>query len=83
MPTKITLPDGRVIEATPVDIEESIERWSEVKLGDGTVVKLKLALISADRTDQYDLMGNPIYNFNFAPVIALGSVPDNLKRRTN
>lgn len=78
---KVMLPDGRVVDAVEVGIDETVERWTEVKLADGTIMKVKLAVISAARTDQYDTQGNPIYNFNFSPVVVVGEVPASLKRK--
>ena len=81
---KMTLQDGRVVDGDEVSIDETTERWSEIKLSDGTVARVKMTVISAARADnEYDPMGFPIYNFNMAPTIAIASVPDRLKKRRN
>jgi hypothetical protein len=81
---KIPLPDGRVVDGVEVGIDESTERWSEVKLSDGSVVRIKITIVSAARAEnEYDQHGMPIYNFNMAPVMAVTSVPDNLKKPRN
>jgi hypothetical protein len=38
-PIKATLKDGTVVDASDVPVAESIERWSEFKLEDGTVLR--------------------------------------------
>jgi hypothetical protein len=80
---KVTLPGGEVVDAVPVDIVETTERWSDAKLSDGSVVRIKLALISVSRTPLFDQQGNPVYNFNFTPVLAVAEVPAHLKRKPN
>jgi hypothetical protein len=80
--TKVTLPTGEIVDGFEVPVEESIERWSEVKLEDGTVIRLKVSMISAVRVPgQYDHIGNPMYVMNMTPTIAIFSVPDNLRKK--
>ena len=85
MPSKIkvALPDGRVVEGVNVAVEETTERWSEVKLADGTILRVKMTVVGAVRTDTFDLAGNPTYSLNMAPVIAVIEVPANLKKQAN
>ena len=35
---------GREVEATPVEINQSSEKWNEYLMEDGTVLKMKLVL---------------------------------------
>jgi hypothetical protein len=77
---KVPLPTGG--EGTNVQVEESAERWSEFKLGDGTVVRAKVTMMSAVRLDnQYDQLGNPMYVTNLTPIMVIVSVPDTLKKK--
>jgi hypothetical protein len=76
-PVKMTLPDGKVVDGVEVDIDETLERWTEVKLADGTVVRVKLTVLTAQRAVRdYDPQGQPWYTLNMAPVVAVVSIPD-------
>jgi hypothetical protein len=78
----VMLPTGGIGEGVEVPVEESIERWSEIKLEDGTIIRLKVTMISAVRIPgQYDQIGNPMYVMNMAPTIAIVSVPENLRKK--
>jgi hypothetical protein len=80
--TRVTLPTGQIADGIEVPIEESIERWSEIKLEDGTIIRVKTSVISAVRVPgQYDQMGNPMYVMNMAPTIAILSVPEELRKK--
>jgi len=71
---------GQMVAASEVPIEESTERWTEVKLEDGTVFRIKPTVLSATRLEgHYDQEGNPFYLIKNAPVIALVQVPDHLR----
>ena len=81
---KMALPDGRVVDGTEVPIDETTERWSDVKLSDGTILRIKLAVISAVRANgAFDPQGNPMYSLNMTPVMAILSVPPNLRQKGN
>jgi hypothetical protein len=78
----ITLPDGKPGEGTEVQVAESIERWSEIKLEDGSIVRAKLTVASAVRVDgQFDQSGNPVYVMNVAPVFTVVNVPEHLRQK--
>jgi hypothetical protein len=80
--TKVTLPTGQIADGVEVPIEESNERWSEIKLGDGTIVRVKLSIVSVVRVPgQYDQVGNPMYIMNMTPTIAIFSVPEDLRKK--
>lgn len=68
-------------EGTEVAVEQSTERWSEVKLEDGTVFRLKATVMSAVRIEgEYDPAGNPMYALRAQPVIDVVEIPEHLKR---
>jgi hypothetical protein len=70
--TRVTLPTGQIADGIEVPIEESSERWSEIKREDGTVIRIKMSMISAVRVPgQYDQVGNPMYVMNMTPTIAI------------
>jgi len=80
---KKTLTDqsGNLVEGTVVEIAESIERFSEVKLADGTILKTKMSAIEATRIDdQWDKDGNPIYLLQSSNIVAIAESPELLKR---
>jgi hypothetical protein len=81
---KIKVPgkDGKMVDAIDVPIEQAIERWSELTLEDGTVVRAKMSIASIARVEgQYDPHGNPLYLANSSPIISIVSVPDRLKKK--
>jgi hypothetical protein len=80
----MAFPDGKVVDAVEVDVEETTERWTDVKLTDGTTLRVKMTVIGAMRAvDTYDASGQPMYNVNMAPVIAVTDVPERLKKKVN
>jgi hypothetical protein len=69
-------------EGYEVQVEESTERWSEFTLQDGTVIRAKLMLASAVRTEgQFDPMGNPLYVTNVAPILTIVSVAEQYRKK--
>jgi hypothetical protein len=79
---KMTLPTGKVVDGTEVQVRESNEKWSDVTLEDGTIVRVKMTVLSASRADdEYDPAGAPFYALNMTPVVAVVSVPDKYKKK--
>ena len=79
--TSITDQSGTLIEGTEVEILESLGRFNEVKLEDGTVLKAKLVVTGVVRvSDQWDAQGNPIYLIQSQNVVTISKCPDSLKR---
>ena len=72
---------GREAAATPVDVNQSNERWNEYFLEDGTILKMKLVLTKVLRVDgEYDPEGNPVYVMQSTNVTST-SVPKHLKKK--
>jgi len=72
---------GNLTDGTDVPIEESTERWSEFKLEDGTIIRIKQTIASAIRVDgQYDQEGNPVYVLKSAPAVAIVHVEEKVRR---
>lgn len=68
-------------DAELVEITESQERWSEYKLSDGTVLRLKPVALEVWRLDDaWDAEGNPQYFFKSAGVMSVNA-PANLKKK--
>lgn len=79
---KIQDPSGNWVEGVQIDIEESIERFSELKLRDGTILKVKMSVIEAIRLDdKKDEDGNPTYILKSQNIVDVFYCPDELKMR--
>jgi hypothetical protein len=49
--------------STEIEMLEAKERWSEYRLADGTILRLKPVIIAVFRADgQYTPDGDPVYN---------------------
>lgn len=78
--TKTRLPTGEVVDAFEVPVEESIERWSEYKLEDGTIFRVKINVISVTRVPgMWDARGNPFYTMSAVPVMGIVDAPEHLR----
>lgn len=74
---------GRQVQATPIEVNQSSERWNEYLLEDGTVLKMKLVLKKVLRIDgEFDAEGNPIYIMQSTNVSSISS-PDHLKKKSD
>ncbi len=70
-------PDGEA-----VDIDESTERFTEIKLKDGTTLRLKTVVLEAIRSNnEYNDQGDPVYYIKHG-VIVSATVPDKLKKKS-
>ena len=73
--------DGRVIDGLDIPIVESIERFSEFTLEDGTVLRAKPMIVSVTRSEnEWDSEGNPVYHCKNAVIITVKEIQDTLKR---
>jgi hypothetical protein len=76
-------PDGKPTDGFEVPVVESTERWTEVKLEDGSVLRVKPSILSAIRIlDQWDPDGNPMYALKAANAMVVAEAPDHLRRPT-
>lgn len=72
---------GKQVQATPVDVNQSGEKWNEYLLEDGTVLKMKLVLKKVFRVDgEFDEEGNPVYVMQSTNVTSI-SAPGELKKK--
>lgn len=77
---QITMND-QVVEAVDVPILQSNEVWSEYKLEDGTMLRVKLVVGSIIRLiGQCDPEGNPVY-LSKGTVVSIPIVPDSLRQK--
>ena len=82
MPRKVvtTQFEGRSCQGIQVEIEESTERWSESKLSDGTVIKMKIVPIEAIKLEgKFSQDGVPIYLVKSTNVMSVDA-PDEFLR---
>ena len=78
---KFKLPDGNLIDAEQININQTSEYWNQYFLEDGTVLKMKLVATKVVRlVGQYDQSGNPVYFVTSTNVVAVDS-PDILKKK--
>lgn len=78
--TKVPMPGGKIVDAVEVEVSESTERWTEIKLSDGTAIRIKPVVLSALRIEgEYDQEGNPVYQIKANQVMTASS-PDHLKK---
>ncbi len=79
---KVTLPGIGLVEGSEVEVLESTERWSDVKLADGTTLRIKPVVVSVTRVDgRYDPQGNPLYAIQATQAMS-ANAPDHLRQGT-
>jgi hypothetical protein len=75
-------PGGQLVDGFEVPILESVERWTELTLEDGAVIRIKPMVLGVVRLDnQWDQENNPLYAIRGGQnVMTIVSVPDRLKK---
>ena len=78
---KIEVPGiAGTVDAVEVAVSESTERWTEIKLADGTEIRLKPVILTVLRLEgQFDPEGNPLYQLK-ANQVMTANAPDHLKK---
>lgn len=72
---------GTTIEGEVIGVSESAERFSVVKLEDGTYLRIKAAVVEAVRLDnEWDDDGNPRYIVRSHNVVIVDESSDELKK---
>ena len=70
-----------LVDGFEVNVAESTERWTEVKLEDGSVLRVKPVIMRALRLEErYDPEGNPLYSLRINPIMVVTSAPDHLRQ---
>lgn len=78
---KVDLPNIGSVDGVQVSVDESVERWSELKLADGSVLRLKPQVIRVIRANgRFDPEGNPLYAVQGGQIMIVVSVPPHLKQ---
>ena len=83
-PVKVpTPPDGKLADGFDVPVSESTERWTDVRLEDGSLLRLKTVVLGAIRvTGMYDPEGNPMYFLKAQQLMNVAEAKDEYKRPT-
>jgi len=78
----VVLPEGASKEGIDVPIKESNERWSEMTLEDGAIIRIKFSVMQIIKiNNEYDRDGNPLYVVKGSPNVLIVSVPDELLKK--
>lgn len=74
-------PSNALVEGVEVDVAETTERWTEVRLSDGSSLRVKPMILGAVRVlGQYDLEGNPVYALKATTTMIVSEAPESLKK---
>lgn len=79
---QVPLSTGKYAEGEEVQFKEVEERWNEYELSDGTKLRIKLVLIKAIRTSEYNTQNEPIYSVATNTILNV-TVPENLKKKVS
>jgi hypothetical protein len=72
--------DGAASAAQDVDVLEAREVWSEYRLADGTVLRIKPVMITVSRIEgEHTIDGDPVYNMKSTLVTDVRA-PQELKK---
>lgn len=83
MSRKRKIPDlqGKLVEGTLIDINESTERFSDVKLADGTLLRVRTVVQEVVRFDSlWTDAGEPMYSVKSATMPTVIEFPDVLRK---
>ena len=73
--------DGKTVDGVEVAVASSNEQWSEYTLADGSVIRIRTAVMQVVRVpDDWDPEGNPLYVLKAAPNMIVISAPEEMKR---
>lgn len=71
-----------VLEGVDVAISETTEKWSEVTLADGAILRIKPNVLSVTRIDgKYDNDGNPLYVLHSNQIMTVTNVATHLRQQ--
>jgi len=79
---RIPMQDGNIVDAYEVPIASSTDRWSDINLEDGSVIRVKMSAGAVFRlADQYDPEGAPVYVVKGSSTLLTVSVPESLRKK--
>lgn len=73
---KIQLATGETVEGERLPFESVKEPWTECRLEDGTIIKLKLVVSDVMRLDQDNVGGEPQYVVKSSNVMSVETPED-------
>lgn len=77
---RVTLPTGGTADAVEIGVSEATERWTDIKLEDGSFLRIKAVVMGVVRLEgQFDPDGNPMYMVRANQVMSV-SAPDHLRK---
>ncbi len=77
----ISGPSGEPIEGSAIQIRQSVERYSDVELADGTVIRIKPSVTQVVRLkERWDDLGNPVYIVASQNIVVIEKIDEQLKR---
>ena len=72
----LTLPSGEMVQGTFVNVSESVERFTDINLEDGTTLRAKVSVTEVARVDgRWDDDGNPLYFVKSQTVVTVAKTP--------
>ena len=75
-------PSNETVDGVEVEVDEALEKWSEVRLTDGSVLRVKVTVASAIRVDgRWDQDGNPVYVIKGTQTMVVSSSPEKLRKK--
>lgn len=75
-------PNNETVDGVEVDVDEALEKWSEVRFVDGSLIRVKVTVASAIRVDgRWDQDGNPLYIIKGTQTMVVSSSPENLRKK--
>ena len=82
MEKKVKVPmNDKMVDGFEVPVLESTERWTDVKLEDGSFLRIKPSVLSAVRIEgMWDPDGNPMYAVKAMNAMTVVETKDHLKR---
>ena len=80
-PVKVATPEGKMTDGFEVPISESTERWTDVRLEDGSLLRLKTVVLGVVRLQgTYDPEGNPMYMVKAQQLMTVSEAKDEYKK---
>ncbi len=74
---------GAEVEGVVVDVVESTERFSDIRLEDGTLVRIRPVIVEVIRIEgKWDNEGKPLYVIRSANVMTVDDVDESLQKKS-
>lgn len=78
---KVPLPGTQtMVDAVEVPVEEATERWTDIRLADGSQIRMKTVVVGVVRiVGKYDNEGNPMYSLKANQIMSVNA-PEHLRQ---